>query len=229
MEITNFKLINFVFFTHWGIYLCLINFNIHAIHLFKMDFNPEYRNRDTRNDKGMWHLWKWSIILTEATLIFESLIVVFFWVLLFPLIDPSTRTPFKIAFDYIDHITPGALILIDMIMNRAPMNNRHLVVLLPLQFAYGLVNIAGSIGLGKPIYPPLDYKKLMGYVSVVFILVVLTGWFTLYTWIIKMRNQKYKEMERGKVRDDSQSLLKHDDAGPIQDRTNDTSQSLVGV
>ncbi len=133
----------------------------------------------------------------ETAFIFENLIVVFFWVALYPVIPRDNMTPFQLFGHYADHIIPGAIVLIDLILNRVPFSNKHLWIILPLMILYGVDNIAVSLIRGKPIYAPLDPLKPISYVIAlslpVLSFLVFLGYEKLVTW----KNNKYYNKEGG--------------------------------
>ena len=155
-------------------------------------------------------------MFTEITLLFESLIVVFFWTVLFPLIDKDAIGMYKYVFNYIDHITPAVFIYVDMLLNRVPLSPRHLAVILPLMLVYGMQYVVVSLLRDKPIYPVLDPKKPIGYLIAAGLLVVVSIWYMLYVWIIKWRDGKYREIDRENhwavatsAREQSNSIAQH--------------------
>lgn len=192
IEAVNFKIRNFAFFTHWGIYICFTTFALLSVHHLRQVFSPAYRNHPTSQDRSHFALWKWCLFFLETALIFQSLIVIFFWSVLFPLIDKSKLTTFQYVMNFIDHIMPAVFILVDYAMNRVPLSRRHLPLIMGVLGVYGTVNISVSLYRGEPIYKPLDPKKPMCYVIEVGILIGCTLVFLGYELLISWRNRKYE-------------------------------------
>ena len=93
LSIVQFKPKNFAFFTHWGIYICMVSSVLLALHeLRRVIHKDRYTQQDWESDKSHFCLWKWSIFFLEAAFIFQNLIVLFFWFALYPGIDTTNFT-----------------------------------------------------------------------------------------------------------------------------------------
>ena len=160
----SFKPINLAQFTHWGIYLTIVYCSLATVHEARLRIQgTAYSELPWSQDKSAFCLWKWTSFFFETAFVFENLIVLFYWTCLYPGIDFSTKTHFEIACNYIDHIVPLAVLLVDMACNRYPFNRKHLWVLVPFMILYGVDNITVSLIRGIPIYKPLDPKNPLSY------------------------------------------------------------------
>jgi hypothetical protein len=89
LEAGNLRLINPAFLTHWAIYFCMAAFISQTLHLAKTDLSLTYPKTNWSKVGTPFTLWKFAIFFTELALIFESVIVVIFWTLIFPQQDRS--------------------------------------------------------------------------------------------------------------------------------------------
>jgi hypothetical protein len=104
--------------------------------------------------------------------------------------------------DFIDHISPIALLLLDYCMNRIPFNLRHLPLSMGLLLTYGVVNMSYTLATGHPIYDPLNFKDVMSFVWIVLLAgLECLGYFGLHhltNWKLKKvhsRDNKYDQVK----------------------------------
>lgn len=68
-----------------------------------------------KTHKPLCSYWKWCTYFYEQTLIYEVMLVIFFWVALFPGIDIKHASTYKVVTTFMDHLVPVSLLLIDFI------------------------------------------------------------------------------------------------------------------
>ena len=149
-----------IYFTNWGIYFTCATytfFSIHSIRQYICIKSEDELRTEKLNLYSSWVLWKWAVFLYETSLSFEVIITLFFWGVLF---DPDDND----VWDYVDHILPIAILVLDYAMNRVPFIFRHLAVSINIMFIYGLVNLLYTLSTGTPVYPPLNFKDALSYV-----------------------------------------------------------------
>ena len=194
----SFKPINLAQFTHWGIYLtiiyCILQ-TVHDLRLRVLGSKETYRGHPWIEDRSPLCLWKWCVFFFEAAFIFENLIVLFYWSVLYWGIDFTTKTQFEIACNYIDHIVPLAVLLVDMFCNRIPFNRRHLTLLVPLILVYGIDNIVVSLVRGIPIYKPIDPKKPLAYLIALPLPLLDAGLFLLWEVFVRWKIAAFDRLE----------------------------------
>ena len=120
---------------------------------------------DSSGSSSPWCLWKLAVFLFETSLTFEVIITIFFWAVLFP--DQDTAFD---PFDFIDHIAPFLILVIEYSMNRIPFSMRHMPLSLALLLVYGIVNMCYSLVTGDPVYPVLTWLDVESYVIAVILL-----------------------------------------------------------
>jgi hypothetical protein len=106
----------------------------------------------------------------------------------------------RLFFDYADHILPAVLIGVEMMLNRVPINMRHIAILVCISLVYGAVNVMGSFLIGHPIYPPLDPTKPLTYILAVGIMLMICAWYYVYVKLFEFRDRKYLEIDEKRRR-----------------------------
>jgi hypothetical protein len=142
-----------------------------------------------QNIYSPWMLWKWGIFFYEMTFTFEIIITLFFWAVLFPLMKDSH------PFDFIDHITPIVILLVDYSMSRIPFSNRHLPLSIIILLIYGLINMTWTLVTGHPVYPVLDFKGPMTAVWALLVAFLEIGGFYLMTFLTNIKLKKVHQLD----------------------------------
>jgi hypothetical protein len=131
-----------IYFTHWGIYMSTATYTFFTLFTIRYHFFLTTKESIANNFKNIyssWLLWKWSVFFYCASLTYEIIITLFFWVILYPSItNPS-------VFTFLDHIAPIVILLLDYVMNRIPFSIRHLPVAFALLIIYLLVNMIWTL------------------------------------------------------------------------------------
>lgn len=123
----------------------------------------------------------------ETALTFELIVTLFFWAVLFPDMTESDKSD---PFEFIDHIAPIVILIIEYSFNRIPFNMKHCPVSVGILVFYGIFNMAWTFTTGIPVYDPLNFKDLMSYVWIVLLLgLEVLGYFTL-THLSRWKNSK---------------------------------------
>ena len=95
--------------------------------------------------------WKWYIFLFETSLIYEIIITIIFWSLLFPAkldewngLVPDKKIPSDLSklSTVLDHSAPLGLLLFDFMYNAVPIAKRHFVFIFLISICYLIVNFA---------------------------------------------------------------------------------------
>jgi hypothetical protein len=181
-----------IYFTNWGIFFTAITYTVFAIFTIRQYFflkTKESIIRNYQNTYSPWLLWKWGIFLYCASFVFEIIITLFFWGVLFP----GMKNPD--IFTFVDHIAPIVILLIDYSMNRIPFSLRFLPLATILLTIYGVINMSWTLSTGHPVYPPLNFKDGMTAVWVILLGLLLVGGFFLMTWVTKAKLRKVHQID----------------------------------
>ncbi len=189
-------LLSFVYFTKWGIFLCTITYGFLAsfhVRQYVCLRTKESIIKNYRKVFSPWLLWKWSIIFYEASFTFETVIVLFYWSVLYE--EQDHNEPNFLLMNILMHAAPMFILTVDYIFNRIPFKIVHLPLAMIIMIIYGLVNLSYTLASGTPVYPPLNFKDGMSYVWAVMLLVLESGAFYLMHVITNLKLRKYRQMD----------------------------------
>ena len=90
---------------------------------------------------GIWHAWKWFIFVYELSLVMETLVTLFFWLLLYKdmVKNPRYEDPVKYVELILDHVLL-VFLLLDSFFNTVPILRRHLKPMIPIGVVYLTLN-----------------------------------------------------------------------------------------
>ena len=138
-----------IFFTNWGILFTTISSTF--IFLYTIRFENGYLTTKTQDNYAPlslyspWQVWKWGMFCFETALTFELIVTLFFWAVLFPDMTESDKSD---PFEFIDHIAPIVILIIEYSFNRIPFNMKHCPVSVGILVFYGIFNMAWTLQLG---------------------------------------------------------------------------------
>eukprot|EP00347_Sterkiella_histriomuscorum_P008355 403345418 len=190
---------NLAFFTHWGIYFSAATFTLLTIHEFRIRFDKNYQ-KQMDNKFQLTHskpcsFYKWVVYFYQQTLVYESILVVFFWVVLYPEMVIAPGNTYKVVTTFVDHICPVTLLIIDFIQNRIHFSFKHLVVTQAVLTFYGFVNLTVTKVNHHPVYPILTFETVLSWL-LAFTLPLLDLLFHSIYWLItKYRTPRYMKKD----------------------------------
>jgi len=172
---------------------------------------------------------------------FEVVIVIFFWIALFPTIHFKPDETYRIVTIYTDHTVPLGLLAIELFQNRIHFSFRHLPITLIIMTFYGLVNITVTFVRGYPVYAPLTFDSLKSWGMAMVLPVLLTIIHTGFVFFSRWRTRRYNSIdsrtgdreELNKKMEDNSSILIDDESkfykenyNPINLSNNQLSSSI---
>eukprot|EP00347_Sterkiella_histriomuscorum_P003457 403364223 len=187
---------SFVYFTKWGIFLTTITYTFLAAFHIQQYFFRKSKDSLLRNYQSFyspWLLWKWGIVFYESAFTFEVVIVLFFWIVLYPLMDHSD--PGDLRDNILMHASPMAILVADYVINRIPFSFKHLPVSIFIMLMYGVVNLSYTLSSGTPVYPPLNFKDVMSYVWIVVLAFIESITYAIMFFITRFKLKKYRQMD----------------------------------
>ena len=91
-----------------------------------------------------------------------------------------------------DHIIPITLLLADYCFNAVPFCYRHVPFISLIGIIYLIINFTATKVEGKPVYPPMDWKTLSGFIYVLGCMVAI-----LFTFVIMKIITDFKLVRNG--------------------------------
>jgi len=175
------------FFTIWGRYLTWFTL-LAGSFVNNSEIEPiedlNYQDRDfLRNKYSPFRAWKWYTFLFQLTLQMELIIVPFFWILLN---NPSVYKPGNLAFNIQqggDHSFLFLLLVIDYFSNCVPFCGRHFIMVNFISLIYLIINFTVSKLEGYPIYGPLDWNSVIGFILPAILLIAAGLIFCLMKYV----------------------------------------------
>jgi hypothetical protein len=128
------------------------------------------------------HLWKVCSYISSIALVYEVLITLVFWCLLYEKDDIDMTKALM-------HIVPIVLLAIDFCVNRITIEKRHLWPNLGILVVYGIINIIHTLVSGKPVYKMMPWDSFGAWI----IGLVMLPFFSLLWWI--MRGFQHRKFE----------------------------------
>lgn len=168
----------FKFFTFWGKIVTLITFTS-GLYVMFLRKKPEKEVSDKDYDKhSIFYSWKWFIFFYEVALVVETLVSLFFWLLLYKdmMKNPRYQIPIKYFEMVLDHILI-VFLLLDYFFNTVPFLRRHLKLMIPIGVSYLLLNFSVTKFQGRPIYGVMSWDS---WVSVVVVIVTIFVSFLIF-------------------------------------------------
>ena len=120
-------------------------------------------------------LWKFSYVFIEMTLVFQTLIVLFFWLILIHFTDFSRLSIFQRITQVIDHILPCLFIVGEVLMNGVRFQILHSIPMCSIMLLYIIFNAIISAIRGEPIYEPLDPKSIVTWIVGIVLIAAVFG------------------------------------------------------
>lgn len=121
------------------------------------------------------------------------MIVLFFWLVLYP--DTDHSEPNNLRDNILDHASPMAILAIDFVINRIPFKFLHLPVSIFIMLMYGVVNLTYTLSSGTPVYPPLNFKDAMSFVWILVLALIETITYAIMFLITRFKLNKYRQMD----------------------------------
>ena len=139
---TDTLLSQFHYFTRWGLWLTCIYFVLIVVSHFKA--SPQTAST------GWFVMWKWCVVLHQATWMWETVITIIYWGML----NDNTQEGFTGWWDDLSiHALPLLFIMIDWAMCGWLYEFRTVWLDVGSILVYGAVNFAATKTRGKPVYP----------------------------------------------------------------------------
>lgn len=109
-------------------------------------------------------MWKWTSSLFMSALLWEMVITLVFWFLLFPNSDYSSVTGMNYLLMYINHTVPLLVLLIDFCFNAIWFEKHQVWPNLAVFLLYGLLNIGLTYFSGHPVYSLLSWDSTLAWI-----------------------------------------------------------------
>jgi hypothetical protein len=140
---------------------------------------------EKEDDKfSIFRAWKWHIYFYEVSLVVETLVSLFFWLLLYKdmVKNPRYEDPVKFLELIIDHILI-IFLLLDCLVNSVPFVRRHMKAMVPIGVSYLTLNFAVTKYSGRPIYHVISWDSWATMIVVVGCLIVSVLLFLFFEFI----------------------------------------------
>jgi hypothetical protein len=145
------------YFTNWGIWMTTALFTVLVI--------AHIKNSDSTPSNSTWVMWKWCTALHQMTWVWNGIITVFFWSVLFPFDDGIYSSKLHHWATFMDHICPFTFITVDWALASMRYEKTTILINLGVACVYGLVNILFTKITGNAVYPPvLTWDSLLSWV-----------------------------------------------------------------
>ena len=149
------------YMTHWGCFFCTLYFICINIVLIKINI----QNNESRFFSIF---WKFTHLLFEIASVLEFTIFIFFWLIIFPLTYHYSFNNFHALFINISlHLFTPMCIFTEAGFNFIKYYQRHLWIILIIEFLYGVNNCAWTLEK-QQIYPLVTWKNLVSYLVIAF-------------------------------------------------------------
>ena len=128
---------------------------------------PEKEPSEREYDKhSIFHAWKWYIFFYEISLVAETLVSLFFWLLLYEdmMKDPIYETDFILYFELILNHVLILFLLVDYFCNSVPILRRHMRFMVYFGMFYVTLNFCFTKISGKPVYGVMSWDSLFSII-----------------------------------------------------------------
>ena len=99
-------------------------------------------------------MWKWCTAIHQMTWIWDAIISLLFWTILYPFEDGIYHSNLAHWCEFMDHICPLTLTTIDWILGSMRYEKTTIWINIAAALIYGVVNIVFTKVTGEPVYPP---------------------------------------------------------------------------
>jgi len=171
------KSLLFIYFTTWGIVMTLFTFAFLFIAIYTTNEN--------------YH--KFCFIAFEATWTAQSVITIFFWLVLSWFFPEGFATLYMIYVNLMIHACPFLMLSIDLFITKMLFSLSHIVFVMIPPIFYMFVSIYLSLGYDIVAYPVLTWKDYSTIISVVFLVILFVGSFFVGHYIGKRTFKKNEE------------------------------------
>lgn len=177
------------YFTIWGMWLTTTYFIYAFVSLLR------YRKKEDqlKDSDSIWHTWKWLSSLFMTAVMWQSVISIVYWSVLYE--DDKERvgnTFMGNYWNFCDHLFPIIFLIIDWFLNRIYFEKNQIYANMLIFFLYGMINLTVTYARGKPVYPPMSWDS---FGSVCFALVMFPlaiGFYFAFYFLTKF---KFRKME----------------------------------
>jgi len=131
-------------------------------------------------------LWKWVTVLFQTALLWETVITIVFWLLLWGFGAHAGTFFHDFCDTSIVHLLPIIYLLIDYSLNRIYFEWNQVWIQMACFLAYGALNITVTKVSGHPVYGPMPWDSFgswcIGLALLPFAFGVYTGFYFLTRW-----------------------------------------------
>jgi len=133
---------------------------------------------------SIFRAWKWYIYFNEVALVVETLVSLFFWLLLYKdmVKNPRYEDPVKYLELIIDHILI-IFLLLDFMVSTVPFVRRHIKAMVPIGVSYLTLNFIVTKYQGRPIYNVISWDSWLSMLILAITLLVSVFIFLFYEFI----------------------------------------------
>lgn len=139
--------------------------------------------------------WKWFIVLFEQSFVFQILITIFFWVILWPEyrdLDKFKESPMLKYEIMIDHIVPPVCLIVEFMFNIIPFSKRHSLVTFAVGFGYCFLDfLTVKLITKEPIYPYIAYDDAISFIIPLICVIANVLFFFIVYWISQCKFRCY--------------------------------------
>ena len=165
----------------WG----LTATSVYFISILTAYIHAHFANSGNQNPDASFKLWKCVSFLFQTALLWEVVITIVFWTLLWPYY-PKDQNAFRLFLQQSKyHLLPLVYLTVDFTFNRIYFEWSHLWVQLTIFWIYGAVNIYVTLAY-YPVYPIETWNAVGSVIAAIainlFILLMFVGLFYLSEW-----------------------------------------------
>jgi len=144
----------FRYLTFWGEVLVMLWFNLSFLDYLRVKYTSKH-----------FEFWKWAYVIFEVSFSFEVVIVILFWVMVFPasLSESGDLAGFADTINL--HGVHFLFLSIDMIFNDIQFLKPHALIVFVLGLLYLIVDVVVTFTV-KPVYPFMTYQSFWTAVSI---------------------------------------------------------------
>jgi len=176
------------FLTNWG--WCFVMFYLAASLIINIRLvanrragESVFKTYSADVTPSMLRLHQVATILFQLALVFQIVVVLLYWTLLFPSAKHQSLQHFLFAFTF--HSFGAFVMLIEFIFTTVPVSKRHTFVTAMITLSYAPWNFIVGEYTGRLVYHIFTWKDLKSVFLILLVIVCMIGLHSLLAWVVR--------------------------------------------